>query len=442
MKKQFKIAKIIVVVILLLPLFLCWLPCEWFNSVVPDSFLKTADGSYYWESKSNSEAKTESNIVETVIPEIKESAETKAAEVQSVTKAKLDEAKKIVNTEIESKTSEVKAVVSNVENSVSEKVETVKTEVEAVAESKIDEAKTAVSEKVESVKAETEKAASVVEEKTAEVKEAVKSEADKISDTAEKAAAAVENAAAALEIPSPANAPEATASKHFFLKDLFESFKELSITLITTMIFAMLLSYILGYVSVLSMKAGRGFSNVLSAIESVPSILIALFCYAPVSGALAKSSGTTSAWLSLFVFVAAATATVLPEAVRSISIPLSDLYNRKYSVSFRSYGFTKNRILSVLMKTSLMKDTLKRVAAGILLKTLVLDTSFGFVIQVGLGSTGTPQHTSPGALIAANRKTLMAFEMDDPLKFWIPSIILIAISVAFLIVLNDNKEEA
>lgn len=228
-----------------------------------------------------------------------------------------------------------------------------------------------------------------------------------------------------------------------YTASLFMSFKELSITLVTTMVFAMIISYLLGYLSVLSMAAGRAFSNVLTAIESIPSILIALFCYAPVSGALAKTSGSTSAFLSLCVFVAAATATVLPEAVRSISIPLSDLYNRKYSVSFRSYGFPKNRILSVLMKTAIMKDTLKRVAAGILLKTLVLDTSFGFVIQVGLGSTGTPQHTSPGALIAANRKALLdLFGDGTPAMFWIPSAILIAISVAFLIILNENKEEA
>ena len=228
-----------------------------------------------------------------------------------------------------------------------------------------------------------------------------------------------------------------------YVSSLFMSFKELSITLVTTMVFAMIISYVLGYLSVLSMGAGRAFSNVLTAIESIPSILIALFCYAPVSGALAKTSGSTSAFLSLCVFVGAATATVLPEAVRSISIPLSDLYNRKYSVSFRSYGFPKNRILSVLMKTAIMRDTLKRVAAGILLKTLVLDTSFGFVIQVGLGSTGTPQHTSPGALIAANRKALLdLFGDGTPAMFWIPSAILIAISVAFLIILNENKEEA
>ena len=66
---------------------------------------------------------------------------------------------------------------------------------------------------------------------------------------------------------------------------------------------------------------------------------------APVSGVLARTSGNVSTWMSLFVFVLAATATTLPEAIRSISIPLSDLYNRKYSISFRSYGFTKRRIL-------------------------------------------------------------------------------------------------
>ena len=222
---------------------------------------------------------------------------------------------------------------------------------------------------------------------------------------------------------------------------LFNSVKELSITLVSTMIFAMFISYILGFLSVLSLKTGRFFSNILNAIESIPSILIALFCYAPVSGALAKSSGNTSAFLSLAVFVLASTATVLPEAVRSISIPLSDLYHQKYSVSFRSYGFAKGRILSVLMKTALMRDTLKRVVAGILLKTLVLDTSFGFVIQVGLGATGTPQHTSPGALIALYRRTLLGFD-GTPSMFWIPSIILIALSTAFLIVLGDKKEEA
>ena len=54
---------------------------------------------------------------------------------------------------------------------------------------------------------------------------------------------------------------------------LFNSVKELSITLVSTMIFAMLISYLLGFVSVLSLKVGRFFSNILNAIESIPSIL-------------------------------------------------------------------------------------------------------------------------------------------------------------------------
>ncbi|MBQ9494092.1 MAG: hypothetical protein IJR50_00460 [Treponema sp.] len=229
-----------------------------------------------------------------------------------------------------------------------------------------------------------------------------------------------------------------------YLKSLFTSFQELSITLVTTLAFAMLISVFLGYISVLSMKVGRFFQNLFNAVQSVPAILIALFCYAPVSGALVSTKGSTSEVLSLAVFVAAATVTVLPEAVRSIAIPLIDLYNRKYSVSFRSYGFTKNRILNVLMKTSLMKDTLKRVAAGILLKTLVLDTSFGYVIQVGLGATGTPQHISPGALIAANRKAIIDFASSgdfNPWLFWVPAILLLAVSMAFLIILNETKGE-
>ncbi len=225
-----------------------------------------------------------------------------------------------------------------------------------------------------------------------------------------------------------------------FLDQVFVSFRKLSLILVSTLIFAMILSVIIGYVSVLSMGFGRGFANILSAFESIPSIIIALFCYVPVSGVLSNGKANTSSWLSLFVFVAAATVTVLPEAVRSISIPLSDLYNRKYSVSFRSYGFTKNRILSVLMRTSLMKDTLKRVAAGILLKTLVLDTSFGYVVQLGFGENGSPQHTSPGALIAAYRSAIFGSSDYPSLYFWIPALIVVAISVAFLMILGNKKE--
>lgn len=222
-----------------------------------------------------------------------------------------------------------------------------------------------------------------------------------------------------------------------YFTSLVSSFKELSITLAATVLFAMLLSFILGYISVLNMHVGRSFANILNAVESIPAILVALFCYAPVSGYLARHTSAASTMMSLIVFVLAATLTTLPEAVRSIAIPLIDLYNRKYSLSFRSYGFPKMRILAILMTTDLMRSTFRRVAAGILLKTLVLDCSFGFIIQLGFGSYGTPAHLSPGALIAAHRDAL--FEGGDPILFWIPSAILIAISVAFLIVLNERE---
>ena len=230
--------------------------------------------------------------------------------------------------------------------------------------------------------------------------------------------------------------PERIVESGFFAS-FFSSFRELSISLTATLLFAMLLSFILGYISVLNMRVGRAFANILNAVESIPAILVALFCYAPVSGYLARHTSAASTVMSLTVFVLAATVTTLPEAVRSIAIPLIDLYNRKYSLSFRSYGFPKMRILAILMGTDLMRSTLRRVAAGILLKTLVLDCSFGFIIQLGFGSYGTPAHLSPGALIAAHRNAL--FEGGDPILFWLPSIMLIAISVAFLIVLNERK---
>jgi ABC-type phosphate transport system permease subunit len=219
---------------------------------------------------------------------------------------------------------------------------------------------------------------------------------------------------------------------------LVTSFRELSLTLAATMAFAMPLTLILGYTSVLSLLFGRSCASALNAVESVPAILVALFCYAPVSGYLARHTSETSQIMSLAVFILAATITTLPEAVRGIGIPLNDLYHRKYSLSFRSYGFTKRRILAVLMNTHAMRDTIKRVAAGILLKTLVLDCSLGFIIQLGFGSYGTPAHMSPGALIAANRDAL--FEGGNPILFWVPALLLVTISIAFLLTLNDRKE--
>jgi hypothetical protein len=225
-----------------------------------------------------------------------------------------------------------------------------------------------------------------------------------------------------------------------FLAVLQSSFRQLSITLAATLTLAALLTVALGYVSVLSQRFGRTGASILKAVESVPAILVALFCYAPVSGYLARHSSGASQIVSLFVFILAATLTMLPEAVRGVAIPLGDLYHRKYSLSFRSYGFTKRRILAVLMGSHVMRGTLKRIAAGILLKTLVLDCSFGFIIQLGFGSYGTPAHASPGALIAANRDAL--FEGGTPALFWLPSLLLVAISTCFLLTLGEREEAA
>lgn len=225
-----------------------------------------------------------------------------------------------------------------------------------------------------------------------------------------------------------------------FAASLHASFRQLGITLGATVAFATLITAFLGYVSVLSQRFGRGASSVLKAVESVPAILIALFCYAPVSVYLARESSGASQAASLLVFILAATLTTLPEAVRGIAIPLGDLYHRKYSLSFRSYGLPKRRILTVLMSSRSMRAALQRAAAGILLKTLVLDCSFGFIIQLGFGSYGTPAHASPGALIAASRDAL--FADGTPLLFWLPALLLAAISIAFLLVLEERKDTA
>jgi len=220
---------------------------------------------------------------------------------------------------------------------------------------------------------------------------------------------------------------------------LLASFRQLSITLGATLAVASAITAAAGYVSVLSMPAGRIAAGILEATESIPAILIALFCYAPVSGYLAMHGGASSSVVSLFVFVFAATVTALPESVRGIAIPLGELYHRKYSLSFRSYGFRRDRILAILMASRTMRDAMKRVCAGILLKTLVLDCSFGFIIQLGFGSYGTPAHASPGALIAANRDAL--FEGGNPLLFWLPVIPLVMVSLSFLIMLGGEEEE-
>jgi hypothetical protein len=223
-----------------------------------------------------------------------------------------------------------------------------------------------------------------------------------------------------------------------YLAALSASFRQLAVTLVATAAFAASIAVGLGYLSIFAPSAGRMISSLLEAVESVPSILIALFCYAPVSGYLARHAEASSATVSLIVFILAATATTLPEAVRCVTIPLGELYYRKYSLSFRSYGFRKSRILRILMRTRAMRGAISRAIAGILLKTLVLDTSFGFIIQLGFGSYGTPAHLSPGSLIAANRDAL--FPGGNPALFWLPALAIAAISLGLVLALGERKE--
>src|SRR4030042_4162660 len=109
---------------------------------------------------------------------------------------------------------------------------------------------------------------------------------------------------------------------------LQSSCRQLSITLAATLVLAALLTVALGYVSVLSQRFGRTGASILKAVESVPAILVALFCYAPVSGYLARHSSGASRIVSLFLFILGATLTMLPEAVRGAAVPLGDLYHR------------------------------------------------------------------------------------------------------------------
>ena len=117
-----------------------------------------------------------------------------------------------------------------------------------------------------------------------------------------------------------------------FAASLHSSFRELAITLGVTVAFVTLITSLLGYASVLSQFFGRAASNVLKAVESVPSILIALFCYAPVSVFLARNSSGASQVASMTVFVLAAALTTLRRRCRGIAIPLGELYHRKYSL--------------------------------------------------------------------------------------------------------------
>jgi hypothetical protein len=221
---------------------------------------------------------------------------------------------------------------------------------------------------------------------------------------------------------------------------LIDPFRQLSMTLTAVLGLCLCAAVALGFLSVLWTGFGRAVKSAMDAIESVPAILIALFCYAPVAVFLASHARESAGAASLLIFILAAAATALPEALRAIAIPLNDLYHRKYSLSFRSYGFTRGGILSILMSSKDMRCAIRRAAAGILLKTLVLDTSFGFIVQLGYGSNGTPAHLSPGALIASTRASLMG--QGDAFSFWLPVLPLAAMSTAFLLILGREAEAA
>jgi len=223
---------------------------------------------------------------------------------------------------------------------------------------------------------------------------------------------------------------------------LVASLRQVSVTLCCAVALTLAGAIALGYASILWWPIGRALSAVLEAVESIPSILVALFCYAPVSITLARNPQASSALLSMLVFIFAAVITALPEALRGVTLPLGELYHRKYSLSFRAYGFAKARILWILLGSREMLSALRRGAAAILLKTLVLDCSFGFIIQIGMGTYGTPAHASPGALIAANRDAIVSAAISGsriPAMFWIPAGLLACVSLSMAILLGTQE---
>lgn len=241
-------------------------------------------------------------------------------------------------------------------------------------------------------------------------------------------------------LPFSAQSPDPSLAGPYWTH-LVTSFQQLTITLLTTLAVSMALTLLLSYLSVLFPGVGKGTVAVLDGIESIPAILIVLFCYAPVAAMMARNPSSQAQVISLLVFIFSATATILPEAVRGVTLPLWGLYHRKYSVSFRAYGFTKSRILLILLNSRAMHQVIRRTSASVLLKTMVLDCSFGFILQIGMGAYGTPQHTSPGALIATFREAIFSSMSQNPAaKFWLPALLLISISLAFLFLLGSEKE--
>jgi ABC-type dipeptide/oligopeptide/nickel transport system permease subunit len=215
-----------------------------------------------------------------------------------------------------------------------------------------------------------------------------------------------------------------------FGRELVASFRQLMAILAATVAMTMPLALPAACLSVARPLAGRATRAVLDAIESVPSMLVALFAYAPFAMAMAVSGSRESSRSSILVFCTAATITALPEAVRRLSLVLADLYNRRYSLAFRSYGMSSREILGTLLASREMLSTLRDAVLNVALRTVILDSSFGFIVQLGFGSYGRPAHTSPGALIASYRACLITGE--TPEHFWLPSILLAALTFALL----------
>jgi ABC-type dipeptide/oligopeptide/nickel transport system permease subunit len=213
--------------------------------------------------------------------------------------------------------------------------------------------------------------------------------------------------------------------------ELTASFRDLFAILAATLALVMAAAVPASFASILRPRVGRVIRAMLEAIESVPAMLVALFAYAPFAMAMAMGSSSAGSRSSILVFCAAAAITALPETTRCLTIVLFDLYNRRYSFAFRSYGMNARAILRTLLGSREMLSTIRGAAVNALLKTLILDSSFGFLVQLGFGSYGRPAHTSPGALIASYRASLVTG--DGVERFWIPVALLAALTFVFIV---------
>jgi hypothetical protein len=216
-----------------------------------------------------------------------------------------------------------------------------------------------------------------------------------------------------------------------YVLELASSFRDLFAILALTLALVLTLAVPASFASILRPRAGRLIRAVLDLVESVPAMLVALFAYAPFAMAMAMESSGDVSRSSLLVFCAAAAVTALPETVRCLTIVLFDLYNRRYSFAFRSYGMSSREILLILLGGREMLSSIRGAAVNAMLKTLILDSSVGFLVQLGFGSLGMPAHTSPGALIASHRASLVTGAGTE--RFWIPVALLAFLTFVFIV---------